>query len=280
MRIYTTVGAKAFKTLTFPDGQRHLEFTGALSGAEPFTTNVTIETSIGCADVIFDVLLAADALQALGHRVSLDIRYLLGARMDRRIAPGHPESLRVVCRQLATAGFDKIRILDPHSDVALGLLNAEAVYPTAHAYHVLGTLDDDEPVIIIPDKGAKNRIERLFGPDMGGLRRVQCLKERDVATGRLSNFVVTRPLDVDGHTCVIFDDLCDGGGTFVGLAHELRAAGATGVVLFVTHAIMSKGLVLAGIDHVYATDSYANHGNTGTFHTLPISMENPQCSTT
>lgn len=81
---------------------------------------------------------------------------------------------------------------------------------------------------------------------------------------------------------LIVDDICDGGGTFVGLAKELRAAGATRVYLYVTHGIFSKRLPLEGIDHVYTTDSflsgpvnlhgnYLGHGDRLTI--IPISMK-------
>jgi ribose-phosphate pyrophosphokinase len=273
MRLRTALGDLAYKAMTFPDGARHIEV--PVADDKPFVRQVTIETAIRNEMDLFDVLLAANALTLMSHRVSLDIRYLTAARMDRRIGPGHPESLRVVCAMLRDSINGDIRILDPHSDVAVGLLDAEAVYPLALVRQVYDAYEEigRPPVIIIPDKGAAPRIDRLFGEDVGHQTRVPCFKTRDPATGRLSGFFVSRPADVSGQTCIIFDDICDGGGTFVGLGKELRRAGAANVILFITHAIMSKGLVLDGIDHIYATDSFANHGTTDTFHTLSIEME-------
>ena len=45
-----------------------------------------------------------------------------------------------------------------------------------------------------------------------------------------------------GRNCLIVDDICDGGGTFIPLAKKLKNAGAKTVTLYVTHGIFSKGL--------------------------------------
>jgi ribose-phosphate pyrophosphokinase len=61
---------------------------------------------------------------------------------------------------------------------------------------------------------------------------------------------------VRGKECLILDDICDGGGTFTGLATELHKAEAQAVDLFVTHGIFSKGGTLEGIRQIFTTDSY------------------------
>jgi ribose-phosphate pyrophosphokinase len=69
-----------------------------------------------------------------------------------------------------------------------------------------------------------------------------------LVTGELSGESVT------GKRVLIVDDICDGGATFIGLAAKLREAGATDVVLFVSHGIFSRGvraLTDAGISRVF-----------------------------
>ena len=97
---------------------------------------------------------------------------------------------------------------------------------------------------------------------------IRCTKERDSETGKLSHFTIVNPADVNGMVCLIIDDICDGGRTFEGIATLLREAGATGVDLFVTHGIFSRGGKLAGIDRVYTTDSYP--GRRDDVITLPL----------
>lgn len=75
-------------------------------------------------------------------------------------------------------------------------------------------------------------------------------------SGRLSGFGVVDASAVQDKTCVIVDDLCDGGGTFSGLAEQLVLAGAKVVDLYVTHGVFSKGLPLPGIRTVFTTNAY------------------------
>ena len=66
---------------------------------------------------------------------------------------------------------------------------------------------------------------------------------------------------VAGKDVLIADDLCDAGGTFIGSAAVLRAAGARSVSLYVTHGLFSRGvaaLLQQGIDHIWTTTSVAD----------------------
>jgi len=112
-----------------------------------------------------------------------------------------------------------------------------------------------DAVVIAPDKGATARVRDMV-KGSPWFTVVQCLKDRDPATGRIGGVVVQDPSRVAGKTCIIVDDICDGGATFVALARVLRDHGATAVHLYVTHGIFSKGLPLDGIDKVYTTNSY------------------------
>ena len=47
--------------------------------------------------------------------------------------------------------------------------------------------------------------------------------------------------DLKGCDCLIVDDICDGGGTFIGLANELKNKNAGKLYLAVSHGIFSRG---------------------------------------
>ena len=49
--------------------------------------------------------------------------------------------------------------------------------------------------------------------------------------------------DVDGRLCVLVDDIVDSGGTLCNAAQALLDAGATAVVAYVTHGVLSAGAV-------------------------------------
>jgi len=102
------------------------------------------------------------------------------------------------------------------------------------------------PVIVAPDAGAIKKVEalsdKLAKKSIPLIKEgyIQGLKVRDPSTGALSGFKAYG--DIAGNDCLIFDDLCDGGGTFLGLAKELRDQGARDLHLVVTHGYFSKGL--------------------------------------
>lgn len=249
MRIYTKSGDLAFRTFNFPDGQPHF----ILETYERDFQSVTIEVAIKNPTDLFTTLAAASVLRDNGYsEIRLDVRYLMGARMDRAIDTLQPFTLGLVARLLNGAGFSWVRILDVHSDVATRLIrNSVNVLPWPPIKQVYGTLRNSSLMTICPDKGAIDRVHELaFSPI------VYATKSRDTQTGALTGFHVSG--DVKGQDCLILDDICDGGGTFVGLAKELRKAGAKKVSLYVTHGIFSKGFPLVGIDKVFTTDSFGS----------------------
>ena len=80
---------------------------------------------------------------------------------------------------------------------------------------------------------------------------------RDVKTGKLSGFKVYSD-DLEGQDCIIVDDICDAGGTFMGLATELKKKNAGKLFLAVSHGIFSKGLdnLTQYFDTIFTTDSF------------------------
>jgi len=270
MRIYTPAGDLAFSTFTFPDGQPHFKLE---TYAVEFRS-VTVETPIRSAAELLQVLLVCQVLRASGYsEVNLDIRYLLGARMDRAIGANEPFTLECVARLINSCGFNRVRILDVHSEVATRLIrNSVNVLPT----NVVGSiLPLGMPIWVCPDKGAEDRVRQLREQANVATTIIYCKKKRDLGTGKLSGFSVENwPVGMNIRVpFLIIDDICDGGGTFVGLAKELRKYGAEKIYLYVTHGIFSRGLPLEGIDQVYTTDSYFDVRDGVRPIVIPVSMK-------
>jgi ribose-phosphate pyrophosphokinase len=248
--IRTPSDSVKYQRFTFPDGQPHFTI-------EPFEGfEATIEASICNPTELFDVLLVHEVLSRQGVTdIDLDIRYLMGARMDRPIDEKQPFTLYVVASVLRALRFRCVRVLDPHSYLSIVALRGSAVYPTKAVRIVLSQHDPKWTTVVVPDKGAETRVRHLMKP-YPDIKIVQALKERDPQTGKLSGFTVLDPDAVRGHDCLILDDICDGGGTFSGLGEQLIKLGALQVDLFVTHGIFSKGLPIPFIHDVWTTDSY------------------------
>jgi ribose-phosphate pyrophosphokinase len=239
--------------------------------------SATVEMAIKSPADLFTACLVSDTLRNHGYsEVNLDIRYLLGARMDRSIDWSQPFTLQSVARIINLCGFSRVRILDVHSEVATRLIrNSENVLPYGVVRQVRNSCGS--PFIVCPDKGAMNRVSELCAG-----YHVRGSKVRDTQTGELRGFTIdTHGVNLPFESVLIVDDICDGGATFVGLAKELRKAGAKKVYLYVTHGIFSKGTPLEGVDRIYTTDSYCNYNKYGENKTvteravtvIPISMK-------
>lgn len=180
--------------------------------------------------------------------------------MDRRVAAGQPATLAVVASMLNTIkGIKNLRILDAHSpETFTQLPTATPLHPDALVAYAIKHLTQQHnaaPVIVIPDAGAVPRTSAILARLGTKNSTAQCSKKRDSQTGKLSGFQFDAG-DVNGKVALIVDDICDGGGTFAGIATLLRAQGATHVYLCVTHGIFSKGIEIDGIDASFCSDSY------------------------
>jgi ribose-phosphate pyrophosphokinase len=132
---------------------------------------------------------------------------------------------------------------------------------------------DINPVIVIPDQGATKKAFTWMG--RYGFDYVQGVKYRDVQTGELSGFGVTEgSIGIDeiiNRNCLIVDDICDGGGTFLGLGQVLQSHGIQSVDLAVTHGLFTKGVdnLLSMFDEIWTIGNLGNIPETEGFNSVP-----------
>lgn len=215
-----------------------------------------------------DFMLLAQLVDAVRHVTDvvvshLQLAWLPWARQDRHMVPGDSFALKVFASQLNLLNFDKVFILDPHSDAAAAAINHCVAITQERCLlqsHTLRrAIAQGELMLVAPDAGALKKIHNVAKAS-GASSWATLTKERDVATGQLTGFALVAG-DVAGKDLLIVDDLCDAGGTFIGSAQVLREAGARSVSLYVTHGIFSKGveiLLSNGIDTIYTTTSFAS----------------------
>ncbi len=252
-----------FTTLFFPDGQPHIKIDTV--SCEIFNKNdeLVIVSRISNANDLLMILLAKNTLSYLGfEQIGLKISYLMAARMDRVMLDGEPFSLKVIGSIINQAGFKKISIFDPHSEVATAVIekaysitNHQFIKEVLDHYKKNNAADDVKKFCLVsPDAGALKKIYKVAAA-LNGIDVVECMKERDLKTGALSGFKVFEE-GLQQKICFIVDDICDGGGTFTGVAAELKKLGAEKIILVVSHGIFSKGFNLKNVDEMYCTDSY------------------------
>lgn len=198
-----------------------------------------------------------EVLRRRGLSVSLIYPYLPYARQDRVMQEDEPFSLKIFCDMLNAQKFESVTIYDPHSDVTPALIENCIVKPQWDiARSAMPFVDFKAKLFISPDVGAYKKLSKLVADDQ---RIAIGVKNRD-EQGKITHTAVFSPIPIEGQDCVIVDDICDGGRTFIELAKVLREKGAKSVMLYVTHGIFSQGLdvLKSHIDRIYTTNSFAN----------------------
>lgn len=262
------------KVTVFPDSQPHIRINKDISNG------VKVVCSIINTDILFKLLLVADALKEVGITEKyLYISNLFGARYDRVMRSGDSFDLRVVANLINSCGFTKVYIIDPHSSVSTLLINNSKDYhPIPEmVYKLINHNELEKPVFIAPDFGATKKLDgyvkklkNTFSISVNDI--VYCNKHRDVGTGSIK-LTVLDPEKCKDRNCVIMDDICDGGGTFIEIAKQLEAAKPKTLSLVVTHGIFSKGFdeLKKYFTHIYTTNSLCKQYNDPIVKVLDLS---------
>lgn len=243
----------AFEHFVFKGGEPHIKILSDLS----VVTHVTITTRINSFEAMGFLLLATDALRRMGIKhIDLLLPYMPAARQDRVMVLGESLSVKVYADVINAMAFDKVTVFDPHSEVTPAVLNNCKVV-TNHTF-VKQVIEDinTELTLISPDGGALKKIYKVSA-FLGGIPVVEGSKQRNVTNGKLEGFKVYTD-DLKGRDCLIVDDICDGGGTFMGLASALKEKNAGNLYLAVSHGIFSKGYdaLLQHFTKIYTTNSF------------------------
>ncbi|MAB49189.1 MAG: phosphoribosylpyrophosphate synthetase [Flavobacteriaceae bacterium] len=242
-----------FEVFTFSGGEPHIKILTDVSNQ----AKVTITTRIQSFNDFGLLLLAVDALRRYGvEKLNVFIPYFPAARQDRVMVKGEPLSVKVYADLFNQLNLNKVTIYDPHSEVTPAVLNnCEVITNHTFIQKVVSALDKDI-LLISPDGGALKKIYKV-SEFLGGIPVVECSKKRNVKNGQLEGFRVYED-DLQGKDCLIVDDICDGGGTFIGLAKELKKHNVGNLYLAVSHGIFSKGF--EGLNQyftkIFTTDSF------------------------
>lgn len=237
----------------FPCGESKVEFYYHSLPLDIFYEQVTVRLDYQSDQDLIDLLLVVDAIKRspLGYkRMALLVAYFPYGRQDRVCNPGEPHSLKVVCQLINSCRFDVVYVIDPHSDVIEALLDNPDILDIAS---IVDASDSDVfkkcTHLVSPDGGAYKKVTKAA--QMCSKPVIRADKIRDTRTGQLSGFEVYAE-DLTGLSVLIVDDICDGGGTFIGLTKKLREKGAESVSLYVTHGMFTKGvdLLLSEIDEI------------------------------
>ena len=241
----------------FSDGEVMVEVMENVRGKNVYIVQPT------CAptnDNLMELLVMVDAMRrASAHTITTVIPYLGYSRQDRRPRSARvPITAKVVAKMISSVGVDRVLTVDLHADQIQGFFDV----PVDNVYASPVLLGDVwkhysmEDVIVV-------------SPDVGGVVRARALAKRlddadlaiiDKRRPRPNEAKVMNIIgDVKGKICIVIDDLVDTAGTLCEAARALKEHGATRVVAYCTHPVLSGKAVsnIEGsvLDELVVTDT-------------------------
>ncbi len=255
-----------YESFTFSGGEEHVK------ARIPVHASVEVVAELWSSKDLVQLLLVCDSLDRQGRAYELKIPYFPYARQDRICDYGEAFSLRVITDIVKRLQYYSLVIEDPHSDVTAALLEDEDTRLTVRPQHnLIPPKLIKGKLLVCPDAGAEKKVLKLAQKHKTDY--ILATKVRDVTTGEITSTEVYATRNtVEGKDCIIVDDICDGGRTFIELAKVLKAKGAKTVTLYVTHGIFSKGFLALQphIDQVYWRNNPPLLGEKEQFDTLKI----------
>ena len=263
----------------FADMEIFVEIEENVRGEDVF---IIQSTSFPANDHLMELLIIIDALRrASARRITAVIPYFGYARQDRKPGPRAPISAKLVANLITEAGADRVLTLDLHAGQIQGFFDI----PTDNLYAAPTIVRD------IHDHFKLNSV-MVVSPDVGGVVRARGLAKRigaslaivDKRRERAGESEVMNIIgDVDGRSCILVDDIVDSGGTLCNAAEALLAKGATDVLAYITHGVLSGAAVdriaasrlkeLVITDSIEATDSVRNASNIRVITIAPLIAE-------
>jgi ribose-phosphate pyrophosphokinase len=250
----------------FSDGEVMVEILENVRGKDVFVLQST------CAptnDNLMELMVMVDALKrASAGRITAALPYFGYARQDRRVRSSRVAiSAKVVANMLEVAGVDRVLTMDLHADQIQGFFDipVDNIYAAPVLLADVARHDLSDCIVVSPDVGGVVRARALAKRLDTDLAIID--KRRPKANvSEVMNIIG----EVRGRSCVIMDDMVDTAGTLTKAADALKEQGATRVLAYCTHAVLSGNAVervaQSALDELVVTDS------------IPLSVDGQACS--
>ena len=218
----------------FSDGEISVQIGESVRGKDVFI----IQPTCAPANInLMELLILTDALKrSSASSITAVVPYFGYARQDRKAAPRVPITAKLVANMMQTAGIDRVVTMDLHAGQIQGFFDI----PVDNLYGTIVFLD------YVKNKNLKNPI--VASPDVGGVARARSLakslnldmvivdKRREKANeSEVMNIIG----DANAKHVILIDDMIDTAGTIVKAAEVLKKNGATSVMAFCTHPVLS-----------------------------------------
>ncbi|HEV7275086.1 MAG TPA: ribose-phosphate pyrophosphokinase [Devosiaceae bacterium] len=252
----------------FADHEIFVEVHENVRGEDVF---ILQSTSFPANDHLMELLILSDALRrSSARRITAVIPYFGYARQDRRSAGRTPISAKLVANLITTAGVNRVITLDLHAAQIQGFFDI----PTDNLYgapvitrDIREHYDNGKLMIVSPDVGGVTRA-RAIAQRIGADLAIVDKRRPRAGVSEVMNIIG----DVEGHACILIDDIVDSGGTLVNAAEALLKAGATEVSAYITHGVLSAGaaerVAASKLKELVVTDSIAETDDVAAAHNI------------
>ena len=239
----------------FSDQEVFVEIQENVRGEDMFLIQ---STSFPANDNLMELLVTLDALRrASAKRITAVIPYFGYARQDRKVGPRTPISAKLVANLITSAGADRVLTLDLHAGQIQGFFDIPVdnlISAPVMENDIRETFPRDNLIVVSPDVGGVVRARAIAKRIDADLAIVDKRRER-AGVSEVMNIIG----DVRERRCVLVDDIIDSAGTVCNAANALLEAGATSVVAYVTHGVLSGGAVArvasSSLEQLVITDS-------------------------
>jgi len=241
---------------TFRDGEVSVEIHENVRGKDVFIVQSTCRPT---NDNLMEVLVMADAIRrSSASRITAVIPYFGYARQDRRVRSARvPITAKVVAGMITAAGIDRVVTVDLHADQIQGFFDipVDNVYATPLFVADIERKGYHDPMVVSPDVGGVVRA-RALAKQLNDTDLAIIDKRRPKANESQVMHIIG---EVKDRTCILVDDMVDTAGTLCQAADALKERGASQVVAYCTHPVLSgpaiDNICNSSLDEIVVTDT-------------------------
>ncbi len=218
----------------FSDGEINVQIVDNVRGMDVF---VVQPTASPVNRNLMELLIMIDALKrASATRITAVLPYYGYSRQDRKVQPRVPITSKLVADLITTAGANRVLTVDLHAGQIQGFFNI----PVDNLFAA--------PVLLEYLRSKKFNNLTVVSPDAGGVERARAFAKRLNAALAIIDKRRDKPNeaqvmhiigDVQGHDCLLLDDMVDTAGTLTEGAAALKADGAGMISAACSHAVLS-----------------------------------------
>jgi len=218
----------------FANGEIYVRFLESVRGADVFLLHSACEPVNDC---IMELLIMADAAKRASARtITAVVSHYAYARQDKKSAAREPITARLVADLMTGAGVNRVITMDLHQGQIQGFFDQPVNHLTALPIlaDYFESLSLDNICVVSPDVG-RVKVAKKFADMLGATLAIMHKGRPEHNVAEITHVIGV----VEGHNCIIIDDMIDTAGSATEGAKSLMNNGAKAVYVSATHGIFS-----------------------------------------